>query len=144
MNRVVHSFLFDGNWNLAGLTLRDLTDNSISKVVSPVYTGVVHEEFVREEVDERHETTRLVGFRTSKECADSKLTKSIQPIYYSLDEDICVRALQTLRPGHYQEIPEYGAECHERSFDKLADMTMDSKVEIAEALVRKEKGEREP
>lgn len=138
MDRHVHSFLFDGNYHFAGLTLRNMKDGSTSQVSSPFYSGVLHEFIVEEEVDERHETTRLIGFRTTKDCATSKLIKSVQPIYYSMDSDICLKVLGRLTDGHLEEIPGYGPECHERSVEKLSKKTFYSKNSDAYNQVKTE------
>jgi len=43
--------------------------------------------------------TRLMGFRTTKECKESKLILSVQPIYFSTDKNQCTQYLQSLSPG---------------------------------------------
>jgi len=57
--------------------------------------------------------TRIVGFRTTKRCHNSKKIRSIQPIYYSVNEDICKNQLVQLSKGALQEIESYGPECGE-------------------------------
>ena len=37
--------------------------------------------------------TRLVGFRSTKRCEESKTIMSLQPIYYSIDEKMCTEKL---------------------------------------------------
>jgi len=40
---------------------------------------------------------------------------SVQPIYYSVDEDVCKNVLVAISQGMLQEIPSYGPSCAELS-----------------------------
>lgn len=48
--------------------------------------------------------TRLVGFRSTKRCEESKTIMSLQPIYYSIDEKMCTENLLSLSGGMLSEI----------------------------------------
>ena len=55
--------------------------------------------------------TRLIGFRTTRPCKQSKVISSVQPIYYSTDEKMCTQTLKSLRVGQLQELPSFGDDC---------------------------------
>ena len=59
-----------------------------------------------------YDSTRLIGFRTTKECRHAKTIKSIQPIYYSKNEVICNNVLKPVTENLVKELPEYGSECN--------------------------------
>ena len=42
-----------------------------------------------EKLTSAYEHTRLVGLRTTKSCATSSKILSIQPIYFSINEEMC-------------------------------------------------------
>jgi len=57
--------------------------------------------------------TRLVGLRTQKLCDSAQDVVSVQPIYYSVDEQMCTEYLQELTSGMLEEIPAFGITCEE-------------------------------
>lgn len=58
-----------------------------------------------------YDTTRLIGFRTSKSCKQADQISMVQPIYYSIDEQVCKKYLTPLTPGMHNELPSWGNDC---------------------------------
>ena len=52
--------------------------------------------------------TRLVGFRTTKNCKDSMLIRSLQPIYFSVNQEMCQEHLIALTDNMIHEVEAYG------------------------------------
>ena len=82
-NKIVRQYLFDGfdNANFVGVTTQEVGGEDGFYV--PNFVGVAHYTAIDDRIARDYESTRLIGFRTTKDCKDSKLIKSIQPIYYS-------------------------------------------------------------
>ena len=67
-------------------------------------TGISHAKMPLTKVPNNLELTtidfgghsRVVGFRTTKKSFDSSLIKSIQPIYFSVDESICKNSVDQI------------------------------------------------
>ena len=57
--------------------------------------------------------TRIVGFRSTKRCREDYTTMSIQPIYYSINENMCKNILKPMTKNLINEVPNYGPECSE-------------------------------
>ena len=57
--------------------------------------------------------TRLVGFRSTKTCSDSKRISSVQLIYFSLDQTICNDILYPIPERMLQEPIFHGPSCSE-------------------------------
>ena len=66
--------------------------------------------------------TQIIGFRTTKACKEAKKIMSIQPIYYSIDRNMCLKTLKPLSHGMLQEIPQYGPTCN---FTKTAELSLE-------------------
>ena len=43
-----------------------------------------------------HEHTRLVGFRSGKRCSSSQTARTLMPVFYSVNEDMCKNVLKPL------------------------------------------------
>ena len=116
-NSVVKDYFFDQYDNtFIGLRILNLENNEVTKVVAKnenrmaVYS---HTGTVSDEILDANDSTRLVGFRTGKSCKDSTVIKSIQPIYYSNDANICKSVLNEATDSQLRELPAYGADCSE-------------------------------
>ena len=61
--------------------------------------------------------TRIVGFRTTKRCREDPNIKSIQPIYYSLNERLCKqpKMVKMVSDQMKEEISHYGLDCNDPS-----------------------------
>ena len=108
--RTVQEYFFDFDWNFIGVGLIDI-DTGIGEVIIPNNTFVTYKTKVRKEILDAYSSTRLIGFRTGKTCKESKLIKSIQPIYYSSRADVCSNVLHKIDDELLSELPEYGASC---------------------------------
>ena len=101
--------------NFAGLRLQHVEDGTVDTLLTPAeLTSETNDmTFVKNDADlmQANDNTRLIGFRTTKRCHSSKQIKSIQPIYYSINEDICKNVLLPLTEVILDEIPVYGVEC---------------------------------
>ena len=91
---------------------------------------------------EEYDSTRLIGFRTTKECRHAKTTKSIQPIYYSRNEQICKNLLKPVTENMAQELPEYGSECNNPLLINI--MSMSASLDAVEATQEDEVEEEKP
>ena len=87
---------FDKNDSLAGFEWSDfswlepvkktmISNQKVSLKASQIDPSFTNYEF--------ETNSRLVGFRTTKDSVGSKLIKSVQPFYFSVDEKICKRSL---------------------------------------------------
>lgn len=83
--------------NFAGFTLLDLTTYQTTQI------GDRYEQvYIDVEAHLKHNTnsTKLVGFRTTKSCENSPLIKSIQLLYFSMDQNICENILSKILPSN--------------------------------------------
>lgn len=128
---MLSAVLFDENRHFAGF-----------KFVNPktkesfIDTPLASAQLTAEPMDSRmtmdlSEHTRIIGFRTTKECETAKQIMSIQPIYFSLDEGICSRVLKPLQSGHLEEVGGYGPTCAETTA-QMALMAMEQEHEREE------------
>lgn len=118
--RAVQEYFFDFYWNFIGVGLIDI-DTGIGEVIIPNNTEVTYKTKVSKEILDAYGSTRLIGFRTGKACQESKIIKSIQPIYYSSNADVCSNVLQKIDDELLSELPEYGASCSD-SITELINM----------------------
>ena len=111
---VIDSVLFDKYDHFAGLELRNAKSGQI-KTISPLDTNDSSLKKIKnsEALIAGNSHTRLIGFRTSKRCHSSKSILSVQPIYYSIDEEFCNSVFTPLSMGMLAEIGSYGPECAE-------------------------------
>ena len=110
-SRVVKEYLFDLKENFVGVTLNKV--GGLDELYAPNFAGVAHYVTVDARIVNDYESTRLIGFRTTKKCKDDKLIKSIQPIYYSKNEEVCKTILQPVSNIMMNEPQEYGHNCYE-------------------------------
>ena len=106
MSPVRHGYQFDNMWsddffreskgktlksimtshdggNFSGFVLSDPKSEEItSQLPNEHITLTSH--MLDPEILNNHESTRLVGFRTTKRCKSSKQVMSVQPIYFSV------------------------------------------------------------
>lgn len=110
-NRIVRQYLFDGaiDANFVGFTTQKV--GGVDEYYAPNFAGVAHFVAIDEKIANNYESTRLIGFRTTKKCKDSNLIKSIQPIYYSKNKDICQTVLRPVSKTMMSEPQEYGNDC---------------------------------
>ena len=45
----------------------------------------------------------------------------VQPIYYSIDEQVCKKYLTPLTPGMHNELPSWGNDCSDLTWQAVAD-----------------------
>ena len=84
--KVINKYIFDHDFHFVGFSLYDVkekTDENWIGIGANLTTLEVSE--VDQLFLESYDTTRLIGFRTSKECKQSDFISEIQPIYYSTD-----------------------------------------------------------
>lgn len=113
-SRVISSFLFDQQGHFAGLVILDSTTGETEQIVSQSQPkGKLSEVIVDKEILESARHTRVVGFRTSKRCAGSKNITGVQPIYYSIDEQMCKEYLEPVTDLLLSEPTGHGPECQE-------------------------------
>ena len=97
--------------HFAGFVIKDInTEERIDAHTLP--PNYVKNAYLPSEVLESRDT-RLVGFRSSKACSDSKRISSIQLIYFSLDQSICTDHLQPIPERMLQEPIFHGPTCSE-------------------------------
>ena len=110
---VLHSVLFDHDYNFAGLQFKSLSSglHTHDNVQNYEYLPYSVENDPRLLEAESH--TRIVGFRSTKRCREDYTTMSIQPIYYSINEDMCKNILKPMTKNLINEVPNYGPECSE-------------------------------
>ena len=97
----LYSVYFDPFGTLAGFRWRDYSGDASNRIFDTklAYTGVRLKTVDNDSGfrSENFETkTRIVGFRTTKSNEHSSLLKSIQPIYFSIDENICKYTLRSI------------------------------------------------
>ena len=111
--RVISAYHFTKQGDFAGLTL---TDVAYSLGDETTYMTEELDSLESIKADERYmtinDTTRLVGFRTSLRCRTSQVIKQIQPIYYSIDGEVCRNLLGQIPRGMLEETPAFGNECN--------------------------------
>ena len=83
------------------------------KVHKALFDGhdLYREQDGNKQIEDMFYDTRLIGFRTSKYCKGDQNIKSIQPIYYSLNENICKNELEMVTDDMMEEIQGYGLDC---------------------------------
>lgn len=129
MNKfIITAVLFDENDHFAGFSFIDPVTNE-HVVDTPLKPSQLRaegnsEKVVRSQVD----LTRLIGFRTTKRCESDKFIESLQPIYYSLDREMCTEVLISLSSSHLDEIGGYGPTCEQRTAEFA--MQMDAEEEF--------------
>ena len=123
-HKVFSGFLFDKNGHMAGFELLCTKTDTKTTIVPP---EIDTDQLKLIEVDAKVLTSsnksRVVGLRTTKECSDSSQIKQIQPIFYSVDPQMCDSYLKPLTQNLRDEIPAYGKEC-EASFNRIPSLTM--------------------
>ena len=100
-DKVVSEYGFDDDMNFIGFTILS-TDNKQESFLAYPNAHIAAAGEVDSRLVEAYDTTRVIGFRTTKQCRQAKLLKSIQPIYYSRDEDICKKVLQPISSVMYE------------------------------------------
>lgn len=110
INQVIKEYYFDYQGHFIGLTLLDVVLGKYTKIV-PSNLLIASSKEDHSDMVDSYGHTRLIGFRTTKPCQTNKFITSIQPIYYSVDDNICKNRLTMLSDGMKEEIPEYGLEC---------------------------------
>ena len=112
-NKILSGFYFDNNSNIVGYQLTNLTDGVKTNRVFAPFQQEKDQLFL--EVDSAllsaHDTTRLIGFRSGKTCHGSKAVNQIQPIYYSIDKQLCTQVFKPIEQRFLSELPFYGEEC---------------------------------
>ena len=79
----------------------------------------MHTEEIDDAFVKNYDSTRLIGFRTSKLCQQTDYFSGIQPIYFSTDERMCKDHLFPLLEGMLEEIPAYGLTCGDASTNQV-------------------------
>ena len=108
--KALSALFFDQDDHFAGLSLVDV-DSGEKEYHVPINVESLTAQLVEDEIQLNYDTTRLIGFRTSKRCADDKQISRVMPIYYSIDPGMCKEYLAPLSAGMREELPEYGLEC---------------------------------
>lgn len=112
---LIDAFYFDEEGHFAGFRFVNAETGEIFED-TPLNAGNLKVEKNEElEMKDYKHHTRLVGFRTTKSCHGAKNIMSLQPIYYSVNKQMCEEHLQSLSMGMLEEIPFYGPECAEVS-----------------------------
>ena len=111
--KVLHAVLFDHDYNFAGLEFENpvsgnVTSDNIENTKYLPYKVHNDEEFLT-----ANSHTRIVGFRSTKRCREDYTTMSLQPIYYSINENMCKNILKPMTKNLINEVPMYGPECSE-------------------------------
>lgn len=90
----LEAMLFSNTGHFSGYALRDKMTNKQSYHLPFEFKDrideMVFEPMSRDfllNYDESH--TRLLGFRSGKRCKESKAIRTIQPIFYSVNEKMC-------------------------------------------------------
>ena len=111
---VIASVLFDERGFFSGFNLMETRTGELF-VISPLEAGDGRLNEVDNDMAliKGNKHTRLVGLRTTKRCANAKEIMSVQPIYLSVDEDMCKNTLIDITRGMTQEISEFGPSCDE-------------------------------
>jgi len=116
VDRVIQAYHFDEKMNFAGFSIKHVKTGQVELVLAyDVDKKVLYTYEVENEIKEKYSMTRLVGFRTTKKCRSSQNILQVQPIYFSLDEDVCRNVLTEVDEGMNYELPEFGKECSDLS-----------------------------
>ena len=129
-DRVIHSYHFDKDNSFVGFTLAGLDekDKHTMYVAVGVDTDTMftsRETFLFEDnysdpdMTFFYGSTRLIGFRTGKECKQADFISMVQPIFYSTDEKVCKEHLTSLTPGMLDEMVEWGKECSDLTLNAM-------------------------
>ena len=110
-NQEISAYHFSKDGDFAGLTIRDTHGEEIVYMTEEL--DFVETMYQLDSFLNIWNTTRLVGFRTSLRCRTSQVIKQIQPIYYSIDKDVCQNLLGQIPRGMLEETPSFGKECNE-------------------------------
>ena len=103
----LNSVFFDNAGNFVGIDFLDLTYGYHKEQTAPIQ----HDTFFEVNPDvykDANDHTRLVGFRTTKNCKDSMLIRSLQPIYFSVNQEMCQEHLIALTDNMIHEVEAYG------------------------------------
>jgi len=127
----IQGILFDKYHHVAGFAFRrdgKLHDDYILPVeyenrISELNLEPMSPKFL---LKNSHEHTRLVGFRSGKRCSSSQIARTLMPIFYSVDEEMCKHVLKPLAKSWHTEPPSSGAGCH---MHLLTDHGLDDAVE---------------
>ena len=107
----ISRYFFDSDNLFSGVELSSDDKNSERAKYVPINAKLLSSNLVDTRLQEAHDTTRLIGFRTGKHCKDSKTIHEITPIYYSIDEVICKHVIWPISEDLQTENPAYGLEC---------------------------------
>ena len=96
---------FDHDYNFAGLEFKNLSTGVLSSdnINNSEYLPYFVQNDARLLEAESH--TRIIGFRSTKRCREDYTTMSIQPIYYSINEEMCKNILKPMTKNLINEIP---------------------------------------
>ena len=84
---VVSQFHFDHDMHFVGFSLYDVSTQQENHLIGAgVDTTTMYSSSVDPRIIQNYDNTRLIGFRTSKQCRQSDFISEIQPIYYSTDQ----------------------------------------------------------
>lgn len=88
-----------------------LTEVDILGISKQIFKGI----YAEKGVEDLYYDTRIVGFRTTKSCRQDPNIKSIQPIYYSLNEGFCKSPsmVKMVSDEMKEEIGWYGLDCND-------------------------------
>lgn len=113
-DKVIVSVLFDDQDLFSGFSLMSTTNGDLT-ILSPMAAGDGNMRNVDNDMElvKANKHTRLVGFRTTKRCSSAKQIMSVQPIYFSINEDMCKKVLKPITRGMLEEIPHFGPSCDE-------------------------------
>ena len=101
--KMISTYFFDQDGHFAGVTVMDPSTGQKEYHV-PINVESLQALLVDQEILDASPSTRIIGFRTGKECHSSKQIAAIQPIYYSTSEKICKNYLSNIEPGMREEI----------------------------------------
>ncbi len=109
----ITEYLFDDKNHFAGVLAysSETRESSEKSLIENTIESALDDEFFVNS----YSTTRLVGFRTLKRCDTSLEILRIEPIYYSVSEEMCLEHLVPISAGMLEEIPSYGAACNDPS-----------------------------
>ena len=125
---VINSVLFDKDDNYAGMIFEQV-ENGRLVVQSPIDTSNLRKAKNSEVMKKANAHTRIIGFRTTKRCHSAKQILSVQPIYYSINREMCNEVLKPLSAGMMNEINSYGPECAEDARQDLLQLDIQANLE---------------
>lgn len=107
---MLDSILFDDEKHFAGFVFYDQVLLETKYMIASKH---MHVEAVKldDEILKNHENTRLIGFRTTKRCHTAKQTMSVQPIFFSVNRDLCENYLDGIDMAMMDELTHHGPEC---------------------------------